>query len=507
MIRQFLLCAGLLFSTAAQAKWGEATSENFVVYGDLSKDRLVKYTAELEQFDQLLRTVTNAGTERNPTRVKVYLVSRGNDVRRLMNVRGSGIEGAYFATERGPFFIAPRSDSGGAFGLESDAILRHEYVHHFMLQNAPAYYPAWYREGFAEFYSTASFRDAKTAVIGKVIEGRLASFVYGTQISYRHLLSNDGKDKRVSAEHIYAQGWLMVHAMSGDKALAQRVQRYLVAINGGDAPAAAFEKVFGSEADQLDSQMSRYVKKNRFPGLQVTLKKPVSDGTIAYRELSPVEEAIIDWNIRFDQPLNAADSAKFARDYRAVAQRYPNDSAALLLLAEAENDAGFHDEALAAVDRLLAKDPKNARGLLRKGMILMDLAERAKADKAQWAAARGWIVKANRQNPDDPFILSQYYESYARAGVTPPKDATDGLVRAFQLVPQDRGLRLTTALELERLGCLQEAKIVVEPLAYAAHPEPKKDKAENDSDEQEERKRDDTARDLLQRLAEKITAG
>ena len=42
------------------------------------------------------------------------------------------------------------------FESESDDILLHEYSHHVMARAGDVRYPGWFREGFAEYFATAT---------------------------------------------------------------------------------------------------------------------------------------------------------------------------------------------------------------------------------------------------------------------------------------------------------------------------------------------------------------
>ena len=88
----------------------------------------------------------------------VFVVDNMAAVQRLARARGSGIAGFYSGRAGGSIAVVPRaSGARGRNDLDPATILLHEYSHHMMLQSATAAYPAWFREGFAEFYSTARF--------------------------------------------------------------------------------------------------------------------------------------------------------------------------------------------------------------------------------------------------------------------------------------------------------------------------------------------------------------
>ena len=46
----------LFVAAPAHAEWRKATSEHFVVYGDINEGALRSYTQKVERFDRLLRT-------------------------------------------------------------------------------------------------------------------------------------------------------------------------------------------------------------------------------------------------------------------------------------------------------------------------------------------------------------------------------------------------------------------------------------------------------------------
>ena len=59
--------------------------------------------------------------------------------------------------------------------LDPKSVLFHEYAHHFMLHHFPAAYPAWYVEGFAEFFSVVAFPQDGSIEYGKIADMLLLS--------------------------------------------------------------------------------------------------------------------------------------------------------------------------------------------------------------------------------------------------------------------------------------------------------------------------------------------
>ena len=90
-------------------------------------------------------------------------------------------------------------------------ILFHEYAHHFMMQNPTAPYPAWFVEGFAEYFATVRFT-ARKIDIGHSSRGRAYSVQEGQWLPMERLLSGGPTGlSEARGRAYYAQSWLLVH--------------------------------------------------------------------------------------------------------------------------------------------------------------------------------------------------------------------------------------------------------------------------------------------------------
>src|SRR5688572_10654184 len=137
----------------AQGAWYKAETDRFIVYGDVREGVVQDYAVRLSTYDSILRLL-NPRAAQAPVRRKfdVYVVRDRASVRRVRPSAGLSTAGFYIAAPRGVFAIA--SDASHALGR--DDALFHEYAHHFMYQNFPAAYPAWFVEGWAEYFMTTS---------------------------------------------------------------------------------------------------------------------------------------------------------------------------------------------------------------------------------------------------------------------------------------------------------------------------------------------------------------
>lgn len=82
---------------------------------------------------------------------------------------------------------------------------------------------------------------------------------------------------------------------------------------------------------------------------------------------------------------------------------------------------------------------------------------------------RRTIVAANKIDPEDPEPLILYFRSFVDAGASPTPAAREGLYKAFELAPQDAGLRMNAALTRPRDGKIEDARRTIRPLAFNPH--------------------------------------
>ncbi len=103
-------------------------------------------------------------------------------------------------------------------------------------------------------------------------------------------------------------------------------------------------------------------------------------------------------------------------------------------------------------------------------MARMAAAQAAKLhDAAQWRDIRRAFLAANAIENDDPEPLMLFYRSFAAAGIEPSTNARDALARAQSLAPQDRSLRMETAMMLLETNKPVEARRMLGPVAYSPH--------------------------------------
>jgi tetratricopeptide (TPR) repeat protein len=472
MRRPLLLGAALCaWCTPAEGRWREASSDHFVIYSEGSEGELRDFAMRLERYASAMRHLRRLGDARpgKANRLTVYVVSNPDKVRRLAGAKGSSLIGFYLPRAIGSMAIIPRRvGSGGDYDIKAEQVLLHEYAHHFLYQNYAAAYPAWFSEGFAEFHSTVKFNEDGSVGIGLPALHR-AHGLMGNPLPVEKLLEADPDELAPEQrEAIYSRGWLLTHYLTMTPGRVGQLQAYLRDLNAGRPRLEAAKSAFGG-LKALDKELDRYLVASRMKYFRIA-PDALKLGTIALRELSAAEEAVMDVKIESKRGVDHAGAKALLPRVREAAAPFPADPAAQVTLAEAEFDAGNYAEAEAAADRALAADPKLIDALLYKGRARMAEAAESKASNAAtWKEVRRWFVAANRLDPDDPEPLMLFYDSFRRSGAPATPNAVAGLIRAYELAPQDRDLRLQVARQHLIDGKAGEARGALAPIAFDPH--------------------------------------
>ncbi len=475
--------AAMLVNAPAAAEWREAQTAHFIIYSESDSGRVEQLAERLETYDKLMRMA--AGTpDDDPVKVRIYEVPDLGAIERALGEHNSGIAGFYDSNSLGPFLVTPRRTGNTGRYFTPELVLQHEYAHHFMLQYFPAIYPSWYVEGYAELIGSSMPMPDGRIGYGMPAKHR-GNEILAYWVPLQELLTRE----RVTYLDTYGQGWALTHFMTFDKGRAQQFRRYLAELGRGTPPAQAATTAF-ADLGKLNADARRYVGSGSFAytPVKVDIRRPVIQ---ASRTLSAAEAALIPQVIAYrDDELTsirkAADRAREERLRRAnlhrirqVAARYPNDPAALHLLALAERTAGNRTEALAAANRVLALRPDHGGGIVEKSLLMSDVAASLGEPQRQAAAAeaRALAVRANKANNNDPLALVAYYQSFNRVGAKPTPTAVNGLMRAVELLPSNTTVRqlLVDSLAADRRWAAAIAAL--RPIANSPHPSPRRDAA------------------------------
>lgn len=459
------LAGAALIPGAAQAAWLQAKSQHFTVYSENSQDKLLDFAQKLEKFDFLLRRVTGVTDPNAGSPVQVYLLSTDAKVKALAH--NPNVGGFYTTSDRSAYAVLARGAKTNKFDMGAEEILFHEYTHHFMLHHFPAAYPAWYVEGFAEFFSVVNFPKDGSIEFGKVPLARAPGLVMGSPYPVKQLFARDtGGLSLRDGDRYYGTAWLLTHYyFQNTSDRQQEIKRYLNDLANG-VPDIEPDSYFAGGLAGLEKDLRIYMRRPLHGS--VLTPKTLTIGEIAISPVDAARGALMEDELRLMGRLPADELPGVLQSIRRTAAKFPNSAYAAALLAEAEWKAEEKTAALADADRAITLDPTLSRAYSVRAEVLLERAH--DSDKAQdWKAALSTIVKANRMDTEDPVPLVLFYRYHAMKGGPMPDLGYDGLHKAFLLLPQSPDYRMNFVQAVAARGDYATASQLLDPLAYSPH--------------------------------------
>ncbi|SFJ98986.1 hypothetical protein SAMN03159338_2878 [Sphingomonas sp. NFR04] len=461
----------VLAARAAHADWRVAETAHFVVYANASEAALRRNAERLEKFDKALRvsrgilepSLGKAG------RLTVYFVGNKDRVAALAGT--ANVAGFYIPRAGASVAFVPGDLFGeGPLALGSQQVLQHEYAHHFMATTWPdAAFPSWVSEGWAEFHATASFDRDGSLQFGSAPLYRAHGLLAGNPLPIQQILAGAaGKLRADQRDALYGRGWALVHYLTFEPSRKGQLSAYLDAITRQRKSPEAAAAAFG-DLRALDKELEHFLQQPKISGFRVRAES-LAIPPVTIRLLRPGEAAILPVRIRSEAGVDEKTAPGVYADARKIAARFPDDAEVQRALSEAAYDAGDPAAALAAADRAIAADPKLVEAHCYRAMAQMAIAEAAKDEKPEtWTEIRTTIGRANRLDTEDPRPLILFFRSYADRRLWPPEIARDGLMHAYTLAPQDRGLRMRAVGMLIGEKKLAEARAMLLVLTYDPH--------------------------------------
>ncbi len=471
----WLLLAGWVARAVAQPAdleaWFEFRTPNFSLYSDAEPERAAAILLSLERFRAVFAGLA-PGIELvspAPTRIFVFRDESSYAPYKTTGGRDGGrVLGQFLAHRDGNFITL----NGGARGVGSYAVVYHEYVHYFVRHNFPSV-PLWFNEGLAEYYSTFAVEE-ESAYLGRPVERHVRWLKRGGEIVLDDLLA---KSKGRSKYHedgrvgdFYAVSWGLVHyLMSAEKGL-ERLGDFLIKVEDGEEPEAAFEQAFDLRLRRLETVLAEHMLANTAIVAKIPLARlPAPDAVDLYR---PPPATLL---VELGELLAQSGRREAAEDHFQLALQFqPDNSRAHGGLAYLRDLVGRFDEAAVLYHDVLRLGCQSALIHLRHGrhLLLQMNQARSSAEKiALAAAARQALSRAVDLAPD--FAEARATRGYAHLfGDADPAAGISDLERAVAVLPE----RMDVAYQLVQLyvaaGRFHSAAQVTEGvLARGADPE------------------------------------
>jgi len=469
------LCLGLflpvlLAAPAAAQGWLRADTPNFVIYSDGYPHELERWARKVEMFDAALRLYFKRPEGRKGARLTIYMLKDEKAVARLAGQKY--LAGFYSPSSEGSFAVTNRKPTYYKQDMSGQQTLFHEYAHHFMYRHFPAAYPAWYREGFAEYVATVQFDADGYWSFGLPASHRQKRLDTDPLPIETILFSDASQLKAKRRSTFYAWSWLLVHMLNSDPARADQLRTYLDRFSDGADPRKA-AAVFG-DLETLESQLKVYAQSAQRHSRSTKPIATIDD--IAISTLDPLASRLVELGLMRRAGRNLENTRK---SLRALARAYPRHPDVQVELALAERDiarkARPEGVSLAeqAVDRALAAHPDHARAnVIKASLTIRRLSRSRDRSSPEWANARARLVSAVRQSPEDALPYLRLYSSYSRQRTRPPEGAHRAIAKAFALQPEASDIRLAYAVSLALQGQHDQANALARVLAsdpHAAH--------------------------------------
>ncbi|WP_297802680.1 hypothetical protein [uncultured Brevundimonas sp.] len=455
--------AAMFAASPALADWVKYESPHFILYSSGSRREAREMLTELEKFDTVLRLFMGQSPDTEVYRkLPIYLVTdRG--LRTIAPSIGNRVAGFYTSSDEDIYAVATRN--------EDFHTLKHEYAHHFMMANFSFPYPAWFVEGFAEYYAPTRFEHDITK-IGMPNDNRAMALSYLSWMSMSELLSNRPLASTRNGDSYYPLAWLLAHWFLGDAGRRDQLQTYLREIAGGATSVAAFETATGLTPTQLRGTLRRYMN-GRIPYVGLRTVYPSFEVTATPLPASADELLLLGQQLKSGG--TEEQRQRTLQEVRTKAARFPDDPLAQVILAHAElHNARAPETAVSILEKLLEAHPHHVEALQYMARAKMQLADDSDDQATEIRLrqeAQNYLARAYAADDAD-FITMLLMSENRRTSPGYPSDNDVAILEiAFTLAPQLAEVRYYLAAALLEKGRNAEAISIIEPLVNNPHGE------------------------------------
>jgi tetratricopeptide (TPR) repeat protein len=439
---------------AAVSPWFRAESQHLVVYSDTSEDEVAQLLDQLEKLDHLLRIYAlplDAGTGPE-AKLTLYFHSQPADVRRLHEAPveepiglyascSAGAQGFVAHLDRIPPLTDAQLDKAALDPTLSAAF--EAYARHFLYRHTDIRTPAWFIEGFAQYFSSVRFT-GQQMVVGRTPTqvGRYLHFLEQGRrysLSYEDVLKGrlDGNSRNYGGEagvrlEFEAKSWLLTHYLLADADRRKRLSQYLGLVGRGLSETAVFTRLFGVAAKDIDNLLWRYGIK----GVQAMRVAPdgLPKAQVRLRTLSEATGAALLMSARLKTCPSRPRGEALLQQASALAAQYPADELVRLTLSRAQIDWGEPQQALPLLGKVLAADDTQAEAHHLLGLAHLRLAQASSGDakRAHLQDAQAALRRALSLNPAAPEAALAALLAAMTASDDPSAPALDTALAAWR---------------------------------------------------------------------------
>ena len=458
-------------------------SEHFIVTSGISEENTRRFVENLENFRTVLNAVYFESTENKNTnpKLEIYLLN-DNDFSVVMPKKPSQVAGVMTYCTSGLHMVSgfygnsvqKTKDATNLNENDSQIILFHEYSHVFMFQLSGPIYPAWFIEGFADFYGTVKVTPSN-AVIGMAPSMRVSTLSRGLQFDYDYLL-RDERPKNMSYENympmLYAQSWLLTHYLLSDNERRKKFANYLIAIHNGEDRVAAFEKYVGIKTKDLPKILGKYdteLKANVY-----NFKENLNPGTISFSKLPDINPDLVLWDASLRTCLARKHKEEVLHKIQNASLKYADNLYVQEILAHAELIAGDKEKALNFYKERVEQNPNNPEHLFRLGQAYYALAQNNNLiegldKKQQIAKARSYLYKSYKLDSYNTENLFLFSLTSPNGYINSDEASFNAAIEAFRIAPTVSEYAINVAYMLIGSNENDSAREILKQFANSSH--------------------------------------
>jgi Flp pilus assembly protein TadD len=354
-----LLASIVVLATAARAdnEWVEVRSPNFSIITDAGEKRGREAALRFEQMRYIFGTLIRKNMVNIPVPLQIVAFRNKKGFRDFVPLwkgKPVNLAGLYQGGEDRNFILLDLSVE------DPYSTVFHEYAHLLLNGNYPPT-QLWFDEGFAELYRTAQVmgKEARVGVVADDLgytlqELRLLPVVDLFSISHDSKEYNEDGDRR----HLfYAQSWLVVHYLFDTKKLDKAGSYFNLTQNEHVPIPQAIQQAFGMSPRELDKEIERYFRANRFGYWQFDIPR-FETSLYTTQKLKPVDAQAMLADVHSHSPHY---QEKAIAEFQAILNTEPNHAASQRGLGYAYLRKGDFAQAGEHFARAAALDSNDAR--------------------------------------------------------------------------------------------------------------------------------------------------
>jgi hypothetical protein len=468
------------------SNWIKAESAHFIVFSDARQDDVFQLLKDLEKLDHVLRIYTRdyyVGGAPGQKMTLYYNNSMGGFNKFARNQPEEAV-GMYSSCASGVLGFGVNLQRPAA--LSDAQLAKHPldaslsymfeaYTRHFLYRHTDIRTPAWFIEGFSQYFSSVRFSD-KQMVLGRppVDVTRYLRFVdkgNRTSLEYADILEPQGAREQghtaQAGERLdyMAKSWNLMHYMLSTSENRDRLSKYLE-LTHSDVPAAkAIEDVYGLKAADLGTAMWRY----RIKG--ITLAQVNMPALPSARiNISAFPDASTNF-VLADAALKSCPGQKEGESLlRRISEqaRGVNSDIARLTLSRAQIDWGNPADALPYLTEAAHKSPASYDANYLLGLANLRLAERepGASGETRLKAARQQLAQARSLDPSSAEAAFAFYQAGLNGNGRPDEATLDGAIAAWRNAHEVNAFARSAALAFAYAGRAAEADNALTLLAH-----------------------------------------